>query len=107
MTGLVLNDELDFGGMLTVLRIGGQVAALHLGLRSRTIWHYWTTAYEVAFARYSPGLVMLIQMMKSAEALGLKAIDLGKEDMLYKRRLMSYAVPLAEGTVLLKPDDES
>lgn len=99
MTGLVQTSEPDFGGLLTVLRVGNQPVALHLGLRSRTVWHYWTTAYEVAFARYSPGLVMLVEMIKSAESLGFRAIDLGKGDLLYKRRLMSYAVPLAEGTV--------
>lgn len=99
--GLVYTDEPDFGGMLTVLRVGNQLAALHLGLRSSTIWHYWITAYEVAFGRYSPGLVMLAEMIKSAQSLGVKAIDLGKEDFLYKRRLMSYSVPLAEGTVAI------
>ena len=98
MTNLVLTNDPDFGGMLTVLRVANQPAAFHLGLRSRTVWHYWTTAYEPSFARYSPGMVMLIKMIKSAESLGFKAIDLGKENFLYKRRLMSYAGPLAEGT---------
>lgn len=99
MTGLTLTSEPDFGGLFTVLRAGNQPVALHLGLRSRTVWHYWTTAYEVAFARYSPGLVMLVEMIKSAESMGFKAIDLGKGDLLYKRRLRNYEVPLAEGTV--------
>lgn len=100
--GLIYTDEPDFGGILTVLRVGDRPAALHLGLRSNTVWHYWITAYESAFARYSPGLVMLCEMIKSAQSLGLKAIDLGKEDFLYKRRLMSYSVPLAEGTVSIQ-----
>lgn len=98
MTGLVQTNDPDFGGMLTVLRVENRPAAMHLGLRSQTVWHYWTTAYDTVFARYSPGLVMLVEMIKSAASLGFKAIDLGKEDFLYKRRLMSYAVPLAEGT---------
>ena len=102
MTGLVQANEPDFGGLFTVLRIAGQPAALHLGLRSRTVWHYWTTAYEVAFGRYSPGLVMLVEMIKAAPLLGLKAIDLGKEDFLYKRRLMTSKVLLAEGSALLQ-----
>jgi len=99
MTGLVQTNEPDFGGMLTVLRVGDRPAALHLGLRSRIIWHYWTTAYEVAFARYSPGIVMLVEMIKAAVPLGIKAIDLGKEDLLYKRRLMNRKIRLAEGSV--------
>jgi CelD/BcsL family acetyltransferase involved in cellulose biosynthesis len=99
MANLTQTDEPNFGGLLTVLRAGNQPVALHLGLRSRTVWHYWTTAYEIAFARYSPGLVMLVEMIKSAESMGFKAIDLGKGDLLYKRRLRNFEVPLAEGTV--------
>jgi CelD/BcsL family acetyltransferase involved in cellulose biosynthesis len=99
MANLTQTNEPDFGGLLTVLRAGNQPVALHLGLRSRTVWHYWTTAYEIAFARYSPGLVMLVEMIKSAESMGFKAIDLGKGDLRYKRRLRNFEVPLAEGTV--------
>jgi CelD/BcsL family acetyltransferase involved in cellulose biosynthesis len=42
---------------------------------------------------------MLVEMIKAAVPLGFKAIDLGKEDLLYKRRLMNHKIRLAEGSV--------
>lgn len=98
MHGLAATDQPDFGGLFTVLEAGGRPIAFHLGLRSRTVWHYWTTAYDPAFARYSPGLVMLVLMARAAPDMGLRSIDLGKGDFLYKRRLMTDAIPIAEGT---------
>lgn len=97
MRGLMSTDTPAFGGLLSVLRVGGRPVALHLGPRSRTVWHYWTTAYDPGFAQFSPGIVLLDQMARAARSLGLSCIDLGKQDFRYKRRLMTGAVDLAEG----------
>jgi len=99
LKGIMEANQPGFGGMMTVLRAGGRVIALHLGMRSRTVWHYWITAYDPAFGGYSPGLVMLVEMIRSASGLGLTSVDLGKGNLLYKRRLMNGAIQLAEGTV--------
>lgn len=102
MHNLMIADTPAFGGMLSVLRADGHPVAMHLGLRSRSVWHYWTTVYDPAFARFSPGMVLLEQMAIAAPKLGLHYIDLGKENFLYKRRLMTSAICLAEGCVLLE-----
>jgi CelD/BcsL family acetyltransferase involved in cellulose biosynthesis len=96
--GLVHTDTPAFGGLLSVLRAAGKPVAIHLGPRSRTVWHYWITAYDPEAAHFSPGIVMLEQMARSAQALGLSMIDLGKGEEGYKQRFMTGAVPLAEGT---------
>jgi CelD/BcsL family acetyltransferase involved in cellulose biosynthesis len=96
--GLMLTDTPAFGGLLSVLSAGRQPLAIHLGPRSRTIWHYWITAYDPTAARFSPGIVLLEQMAQAAPSLGLGAIDLGKGNCSYKCRFMTEAVPLAEGT---------
>jgi CelD/BcsL family acetyltransferase involved in cellulose biosynthesis len=68
-------------------------------MRSRTIWHYWFPAYAPQFAKYSPGLLLLLKMCQHAPQIGLRTIDLGTGMTLYKRRLMNASVPVAEGSV--------
>jgi len=97
MHGLLDTSESDFAGLFTVLRCAGHPIAMHLGMRSANVWHYWTTFYDAEFARYSPGLLMLVEMARSAHALGLGELDLGQEDFEYKRRLHTHTVPMAHG----------
>jgi CelD/BcsL family acetyltransferase involved in cellulose biosynthesis len=88
-----------FAGVLSALYVGDRIAALHMGLRSSSIWHSWFPAYDLDLASYSPGLILLLKMAESAQSLGLRTIDLGKGETEYKRRLMSGSVAIAEGRV--------
>ena len=88
-----------FAGLLSVLYVADEPVAAHLGLRSRTTWHYWLPAYDRRLAKHSPGLILLLEMTRAAVGLGLDRIDLGKGDALYKRRLANASVPLAEGRI--------
>jgi CelD/BcsL family acetyltransferase involved in cellulose biosynthesis len=88
-----------FGGLLSVLYAGDQVAAVHFGMRSDTIWHYWFAAYNHDLQRYSPGLIILLEMLKAAPALGIRAITLGQGDEAYKLRYATGSTPVASGSV--------
>lgn len=88
-----------FAGMLSVLYVGEEVAALHFGMRSASVWHYWFPTYNPEFQKYSPGLILLLKMIETAESLGIQTIDLGKGDESYKQRVMNGSVLLAEGSV--------
>jgi CelD/BcsL family acetyltransferase involved in cellulose biosynthesis len=79
------------------------LVAAHFGIRSRRIWHWWFPAYDREFARYSPGLILLVEMMRAAEGLGLERIDLGRGEALYKRRLMTGAATVYSGCVETGP----
>lgn len=94
--------EPAFAGLLSVLYAGDAPVAMHLGLRSASVWHYWLPAYDRSYAKYSPGIVLLTMMARAASDLGLTTIDLGKGDALYKRRFASGNVDLAAG-VLRRP----
>jgi CelD/BcsL family acetyltransferase involved in cellulose biosynthesis len=89
----------NFAGMLSALYIGDRLAAAHLGLRSRTAWHYYVTSYDHGRGANSPGIIMLVEMARVAPELGIRVIDLGKGQSLYKDRLASGATPIAEGAV--------
>ena len=85
-------------GVLSELHAGDRIAALHFGLRTETTMSYWFPAYDHEASLYSPGLVLLLRIIESAPATGLRRIELGVGDEEYKRRLMSGEVQLAEGT---------
>jgi CelD/BcsL family acetyltransferase involved in cellulose biosynthesis len=89
----------DFAGVLSVLYAGDVPVAGHFGMRSQSVWHYWFPAYSQEYARYSPGLVLLLKMAERAGALGLQTIDLGKGPALYKERFRNAEVALATGSV--------
>jgi len=89
----------DFAGVLSVLYAGDVVAGLHLGLRSRHVWHSWFPAYNPELHRYSPGLVLLLELARAAPALGITEIDLGKGEARYKQALATGSVAVSEGCV--------
>jgi CelD/BcsL family acetyltransferase involved in cellulose biosynthesis len=88
-----------FAGMLSVLYAGDVLAGLHLGLRSGSVWHSWFPAYNPELHRYSPGLVLMLELAEAAPALGIAEIDLGKGEARYKQALATGSVPLHEGCV--------
>ena len=91
----------DFSGMLSALYAGDKLIAVHMGMRSRTVLHYWFPSYDEEMARYSPGLLLLLKMAEHAPSVGLRVIDLGKGMSLYKERLMNASVMLVSGSVEL------
>jgi CelD/BcsL family acetyltransferase involved in cellulose biosynthesis len=89
----------SFAGVLSVLRAGTRAIALHLGMRSAKVLHYWFPAYDREYAQYSPGLMLLGELSRAAAAQGITSIDLGKGDAAYKRRFATGSVRLLEGRI--------
>jgi CelD/BcsL family acetyltransferase involved in cellulose biosynthesis len=88
-----------FGAPLTVLYAGDSVVAAHLGVRSRHTLAWWFPMYNPAFAAYSPGLVLLLEMAKAMTTKNLSLLDLGKGDESYKQRVANTRINLLEGSV--------
>jgi CelD/BcsL family acetyltransferase involved in cellulose biosynthesis len=89
----------DFAGLFSQLTVGDLPIAGHMGMRSKTVWHYWIPAYDPGYARYSPGIILLLKMAEHANRMGISTIDMGIGRALYKQRLMNGVIPLAEGAV--------
>jgi CelD/BcsL family acetyltransferase involved in cellulose biosynthesis len=87
----------EFAGITSVLSAGGQPIAIHFGMRTNAIWHWWFPAYDPQFQRYSPGILLLLQMIAGAANLGIRTIDFGRGDNDYKARFANRSVPLIEG----------
>ncbi|HTX50870.1 MAG TPA: GNAT family N-acetyltransferase, partial [Caulobacteraceae bacterium] len=89
----------EFGGVLSVLRAGGRVVAAHFGIRSGSVLHYWLPSYDIELGSYSPGMILLMEMLDAASGHGIDTVDLGRGSSLYKTRVATTAVPLIEGAV--------
>ncbi len=85
--------------MLSTLHAGDQLIAVHLGMRSDGVLHTWFPAYNRAFAKYSPGMMLFVEMARAGSTLGIRRIDLGKGLERHKRSLMSGCFLVAEGAV--------
>jgi CelD/BcsL family acetyltransferase involved in cellulose biosynthesis len=85
--------------VLSTLHAGDRLAAAHFGMRSATVWHWWFPVYDPDLSKYSPGILLLLEMAREARGLGIRVIDFGKGDAEYKERLKTGDLALAEGTV--------
>jgi CelD/BcsL family acetyltransferase involved in cellulose biosynthesis len=88
-----------FAGMLSALFAGDRLIAAHMGMRSESVWHYWFPVYDESFSKYSPGLLLLMRMIQKAPTIGMRKIDLGKGDALYKQRLANTEQALAQARI--------
>ncbi|MFQ5730467.1 MAG: GNAT family N-acetyltransferase [Planctomycetaceae bacterium] len=89
----------DFGGQLSALSAGDELVALHFGIYSENVLHYWFPAYDPQFDRYSAGLVLLLEMARDSATRGFARIDLGNGTERYKTSLASGAIGVASGSV--------
>lgn len=96
-------DGRDFAGVLSSLRAGDRVLAVHLGMRSRQVLHWWFPAYDPDHARYSAGMILLMRLAQAASDTGITLVDLGRGDALYKQRVMTASAALCEGSVERNP----
>jgi CelD/BcsL family acetyltransferase involved in cellulose biosynthesis len=100
---LQATSEQEFAGMLSVLWAGGRIAAAHFGMRTTTVWNYWFPCFERDFAHFSPGLILLVEILRSAADTGIQVVELGAGDAQYKDRFANSARVLAKGTATASP----
>ena len=86
-------------GELSCLFADDALLAAHLGLRSGRVLHWWFPAYDAAFSRDSPGLVLLRLLLDDAPAAGIGLLDFGKGAEDYKASFANGAIELGVGIV--------
>ncbi|WP_327357213.1 GNAT family N-acetyltransferase [Streptomyces sp. NBC_01304] len=89
----------SFGGLLSVLYAGDVPVAAHFGLRSERILACWFPAYDPAYAKYSPGLILHLKMAEAAAADGIAYLDLGRGQKEYKDSLKTRELTVSDGWV--------
>lgn len=88
-----------FTGVLSVLYADGKPVAAHFGLSTELIFACWFPAYDPAFAKYSPGLILHLRMAEAAAADGIAYLDLGRGQKEYKDSLKTRDLTVSEGWV--------
>jgi CelD/BcsL family acetyltransferase involved in cellulose biosynthesis len=92
-----------FAGELCALYAGDRLAAVHFGMRSYAVLHLWFPSYDTAWAKFSPGLIRDLELLRAAAARGVRRVDYGKGMTEQKQYFMSGASRVAEGSVDLRP----
>jgi CelD/BcsL family acetyltransferase involved in cellulose biosynthesis len=103
ISGAFETQEQEFAGCLSALYVGDDLAAVHAGMRSDRAWHWWFPVYEDRYAKYSPGLILLLDVAREAARLGLDYLDLGKGDDPYKQSFTNAEIRPSEGNAALMP----
>ncbi|MEU6219751.1 GNAT family N-acetyltransferase [Streptomyces sp. NPDC047022] len=88
-----------FAGILSVLYAGGRPIAAHFGLRTERVLACWFPAYDPAYSKYSPGLILHLRMAEAAAADGIAYLDLGRGQKEYKDSLKTRELIVSEGWV--------
>ncbi len=86
-------------GVLTVLRAGDHPVAAHFGLVGHDRMSWWFPAYDPDFGRYSPGLILLLALIKEAAERQVPVLDLGRGEHEYKLRVTPRYFEVADGEV--------
>ena len=86
-------------GVLSALRVNGEIIAADFSLRSTSIYAGWIIAYDPAWSHLSPGIVRWRHVIEAAAGEGITRIDLGKGADDFKRRFSTAERPLLEGTI--------
>ena len=82
-----------------MLRVNGNVAAAHFGIRSSTTLHWWFPVYSHTLSAYTPGGILLLELARQCPSMGCNIIDLGRGDDAYKSSFKDHDIPLLEGHV--------
>lgn len=91
-------DE-NFKGRLSVLMAADKPVAMHFGIATPPVWHYWFPTYNDDFGSYSVGILLLIEMIKTAGSETTQCIDLGRGDQRYKVEMKTGEYGLLEGAL--------
>jgi CelD/BcsL family acetyltransferase involved in cellulose biosynthesis len=96
---LLASEDPSCRARLFSLRRGEELIAAHLALEGEGVLHAWFIAHASAFAAYSPGLVLLAEVLRWAAGEGIFEVDLGAGDYRFKRSLSNLTRTLAHGFV--------
>ena len=92
-------DSPHFSGVVSTLSVQDELVAVHVGMRSASVFHHWFPAHnsEHLCAKHSPGLQLLTHMLEGCASTGIGRIDFGKGDYSYKRDFGTGELRVAEG----------
>lgn len=88
-----------FRARLSSLSYDDNRVAAEMVLQSDTVMHGWLTAYEPEYASYSPGNMLVQEMLQQMPEHGLTIYDAGPGLYHYKRHYSNMQIPLDTGVI--------
>lgn len=79
---------------VAVIETGGKPIAAHLGFVDAERFYYYVPAYDPDYQAFSPGNILMFELLRRACELGAPVFDLLRGDYAYKWRLTDKAVEL-------------
>ena len=98
---LLRTRERSCTGLLSGLFVNKFPIALHMGSVSPEVLQTCYTAYDPAYAEYSPGSLLLFSQVTHCLRQGIPILDLGKGNEPYKRRWANDSLWVAEGRLTI------
>lgn len=83
--------------LVSSLEIGGRLAAVHVGMRTQRVLHYWFPVYDPEFSGFGPGLALLMDICQAVAADGVAEVHLGPGEYEFKAQLASWQIALVSG----------
>jgi CelD/BcsL family acetyltransferase involved in cellulose biosynthesis len=96
---LFRSQDPDYRATLFTLHVGGKLIAGHLALCTPKIAHAWFIAHDDAFGRYSPGVILITEVIRWAASRGMAELDMGPGDYRFKLSLANRTRELSHGFV--------
>lgn len=93
----------NFSGAVASLYAGDQLVASLIGMRSAHVLSSWIPTLNPEFSKYSPGLLLHLELAKQAATEGIERIDLGRGENQMKSSLRSDGLRLGMGAVDRRP----
>jgi CelD/BcsL family acetyltransferase involved in cellulose biosynthesis len=88
-----------FSGWLSALYAGRTRVAVHLGQRSGSVLNAWIPSYHPAYAKYSPGSLLHIELLRACAGQAITQIDLGRGENQLKITLATRQSQMAIGAI--------
>lgn len=86
-------------GILVTLHAGDHLVAAEFGPASDTAFHPWLAGYAPELARYSPGNILVHELIRTMPENGLTIYELGSDDAAYKSAFSNKTLPTSSGAV--------
>lgn len=94
---LLQSQEENCQGVLSALRCGEEIIAVHFGLRCHEMLHVWFPVYNPKYSSYSPGRILFKHLFLAAAADGIQVFDRGEGDTQAKRDFANETHTFARG----------
>lgn len=99
LSTLLAQPTAEFGGMISTLRVGSRLLAASYSLRCGSNGHLWFPVYDPEFARYAPGALLTINLLRLAAERGVTNVDFGPGPEPYKKYFTDPGQAVWEGSV--------